>query len=32
MKLTSFRYCMIIGALALMGLAIFYFVRFMVIL
>jgi hypothetical protein len=28
MKLTSFRYCMLIGALALAGLAIFYFVHF----
>jgi hypothetical protein len=28
MKLTSFRYCMLIGAFALAGLAIFYFVHF----
>jgi hypothetical protein len=28
MKLTSFRYCMLIGALALAGLAVFYFVHF----
>lgn len=28
MKLKSFRYCMLIGALALSGLAIFYFAKF----
>jgi hypothetical protein len=28
MKLTSFRYCMVIGALALTGLALFYFVSY----
>lgn len=28
MRLTSFRYCMLIGALALGGLAIFYFIGF----
>jgi hypothetical protein len=31
MKLTSFRYCMLIGAFALGGLAIFYFTKFIVI-
>jgi hypothetical protein len=28
MKLTGFRYCMIIGALALIGLALFYFMKY----
>jgi hypothetical protein len=28
MKLASFRYCMIIGALALIGLALFYFMKY----
>jgi hypothetical protein len=31
MKLTSFRYCMFIGALALAGLALFYFIRYFVL-
>ncbi len=31
MKLTSFRYCMIISSLALAGLALFYFIRYFVL-
>jgi hypothetical protein len=31
MKLTSFRYCMSIGALALIGLALYYFSRYIVL-
>jgi hypothetical protein len=31
MKLTSFRYCMLIGALALIGLALFYFSKYVVL-
>jgi hypothetical protein len=31
MKLASFRYCMIIGALALIGLALFYFIKYFVL-
>lgn len=31
MKLSSFRYCMIVGALALAGLALFYFIRYFVL-
>jgi hypothetical protein len=31
MKLTSFRYCMAIGALALAGLGLFYFIRYFVL-
>jgi hypothetical protein len=31
MKLTSFRYCMAVGALALIGLALFYFSRYVVL-
>jgi hypothetical protein len=31
MKLTSFRYCMSIGALALTGLAVYYFSRYVVL-
>ena len=31
MKLTSFRYCMMIGALSLIGLALFHFGRYVVV-
>lgn len=31
MRLTSFRYCMLIGALALAGVAIFYFAKYLVL-
>jgi hypothetical protein len=31
MKLTSFRYCMLVGALTLGGLAVFYFSKFIVV-
>jgi hypothetical protein len=31
MRLTSFRYCMLIGALALAGLAVFYFFNYVVL-
>lgn len=32
MRLTTFRYCMLIGALALLGVAVFYFVNYVVVL
>lgn len=32
MRHTSFRYCMMIGALALMGVALFYFINYVVVL
>lgn len=31
MKLTSFRYCMTVGALALTGLSLFYFIKYVVL-
>ena len=32
MRVTSFRYCMLVGALALSGVALFYFINYAVLL